>query len=331
MAEKAELAFGTGIGKGTWQKVQQARQWVCQHLLRTPLLKCPELSEALGISVSLKLECLQWTGAFKVRGGLVKLLSVPEEQRQRGVVGASTGNHGKGIAFLARQFGIPAWVVVPERTPSVKTQAIEALGAKLIRFGESYAQSDDFARAFAYERELVYASSFDDEWVVAAQATIAWEILEDAPEVDVLIVPVGGGALLAGSLIAAYHLKPSLRVIGVEADGAPALTTSLAAGEVITLPEAHTLADGMAVSRPGAVPFHIVREFLDEPLRLVSDEEMADAVRLLMRDAKIVPEFAGAASVAALLSGKVDLEPHTVVACVISGGNIDLELLKGIL
>lgn len=331
MAEKAELAFGTGIGQVTWQKVQQARQWVHQHLRRTPLLKCPELSEALGVSVLLKLECLQWTGAFKVRGGLVKLLSVPEEQRQRGVVCASTGNHGKGIAFLAREFGIPAWVVVPERTPSVKTHAIEALGAKLIRFGETYAQSEDFAKAFAAERELVYASSFDDPWVVAAQATIAWEILEDAPETDVLIVPVGGGALLAGSLIAAQHLKPSLRVIGVEAEGAPALTTSLAVGEVITLPEVHTLADGMAVSRPGTVPFHIIRELLDEPLILVSDDEMAEAVRLLMQDAKIVSEFAGAASVAALLSGKVTLEPHTIVACVISGGNIDLDLLKQVL
>lgn len=166
---------------------------------------------------------------------------------------------------------------------------------------------------------------------MAAQATIAWEVLEDAPEADALIFPVGGGALLAGSLIAARHLKPSLRVIGVEADGVPALTTSLAVGEVITLPEAHTLADGMAVSRPGAFPFHIVRELLDEPLTLVSDDKMADAVRLLMRDAKIVPEFAGAASVAALLSGKVALEPHAVLACVISGGNIDLELLKEIL
>jgi len=219
MAEKAELAFGVGVEQVTWRMVNQARSWVRQYLRRTPLLECPELSDLLGVSLLLKAENLQWTGSFKVRGGLVKLLSVPEEIRGRGVVCASTGNHGKGIAFLARQFSIPAWVVVPDRTPTVKTEAIKALGARLIRFGDTYAQAEDFAKVLAAERELVYAPSFDDPWVVAAQATIAWEILEDAPEVDTLIVPVGGGALLAGSLIAAVQLKPSLKVLGVEAEG----------------------------------------------------------------------------------------------------------------
>lgn len=331
MAEKAELTFGIGVGKVSLAMVQHARQLVFTHLRRTPLLECPELSELLGIRLLLKLECLQWTGAFKVRGGLVKLMSVPEEERQKGIVCASTGNHGKGIAFLAQQVGIPAWVVVPERTPTVKTQAIEGLGARLLHFGETYAQAEDFAKAFAAERELVYAPSFDDPWVVAAQATIAWEILEDELKVDTLIVPVGGGALLAGSLIAARHLKPSLRVIGVEAEGAPGLTTSLAVGKVVTLNEVNTLADGMAVSRPGAVPFHIIRELLDEPLVLVSDEEMAEAVGLLVRYAKIVPEFAGAASVAAILSGKIQIEPNAVVACVISGGNMEPTFLTKIL
>jgi threonine dehydratase len=236
MAEKAELAFGAEVGQVSWQMVQQARQWIRQHLPRTPLLECPELPERLGIRVLLKLENLQWTGAFKVRGGLVKLLSVPEEVRQRGVVCASTGNHGKGVAFLAQRFGIPAWVVVPETTPPVKTHAIEAFGARLIRFGETYAQAETFAKALAQERRLLFVPSFDDPFVVAAKATIAWEILEDAPEVDTLIVPVGGGALLAGSLLTAHHLKPSLRVIGVEAEGAAALTVSLQAGEPVTLP-----------------------------------------------------------------------------------------------
>ncbi len=331
MAEKAEVSFGVGTAQVSWQMVQQARQWVRTYLRRTPLLECPELSDLLGVRVFLKAENLQWTGAFKVRGGLVKLLSVPEEQRRKGVVCASTGNHGKGIAFLARQFNIPAWVVVPERTPPVKTEAIQEMGARLIRFGETYAQAEDFAKAFAAERELVYAPSFDDPWVVAAQATIAWEILEEAPEVDTLVVPVGGGALLAGSLITAHRLKPSLRVVGVEAEGAPALTTSLTVGEVVTLPEVHTAAEGIAVSRPGKVPFHIVRELLEEPLILVSDEEMKDAAHLIVRYAKLVPELAGAAALAALVSGKLTLEPHSVVACVISGGNIDPHLLGEIL
>ncbi len=331
MAEKAEVSFGVGTAQVTWRMVQQARQWVSSFLRRTPLLECPELSDLLGIRLLLKAENLQWTSAFKIRGGWVKLMSVPEEKRQRGVVCASTGNHGKGIAFIARRLSIPAWVVVPEHTPSVKTEAIQALGARLIRFGETYAQAEDFAKAFASERELVYAPSFDDPWVVAAQATIAWEILEDAPEVDTILVPVGGGALLAGSLITAHHLKPSLRVIGVEAEGAPALTTSLTVGEVISLAEVHTAAEGIAVSRPGVVPFHIVRELLEEPLVLVADEEMEEAVRLIVRFAKVVPELAGAAAVAALLAGKVFLEPHSVVACVITGGNIDPQLLSHIL
>lgn len=331
MAEKSELAFGAKIGQVTWRMVQQAKSWVRQNLRRTPLIEVTELSESLGFRLLLKAENLQYTGAFKVRGGLVKLMSVPEEIRQRGIVCASTGNHGKGIAFLARKFGIPAWVVVPERTPAVKVEAIKAMGARLIRFGETYAQSEDFAKAFAAERELVYAPSFDDPWVVAAQATIAWEVLEDEPEVDTIVVPVGGGALLAGTLITAHQLKPSLRVVGVESEGAPALTTSLSVGEVVTLPEVHTLAEGIAVSRPGVVPFHIVRELLDEPLVLVSDEEMKEAVREIVRSAKLVPELAGAAAVAALLSGKIAVEPNSVVACVVTGGNIDLSLLREIL
>jgi len=331
MAEKAELAFGAEVGQVSWRMVQQARQWIRQHLRRTPLLECPELSEQLGVRVLLKLENLQWTGAFKVRGGLVKLLSVPEEMRQRGIVCASTGNHGKGVAFLAQRFGIPAWVVVPETTPPVKTHAIEAFGARLIRFGETYAQAETFAKALAQERRLLFVPSFDDPFVVAAQATIAWEILEDAPEVDTLIVPVGGGALLAGSLLTAHHLKPSLRVIGVEAEGAAALTVSLQAGEPVTLPSVQTLADGMAVSRPGAVPFAVIQALLDEPIALVTDDEMMEAVRVLLTHVKVVAELAGAAALAALLSGKVIVPPDAIVACVVSGGNIEPILLRHIL
>jgi threonine dehydratase len=331
MAEKAELAFGAEVGQVSWRMVQQARQWIRQHLPRTPLLECPELSERLGVRVLLKLENLQWTGAFKVRGGLVKLLSVPEEMRQRGIVCASTGNHGKGVAFLAQRFGIPAWVVVPETTPPVKTHAIEAFGARLIRFGETYAQAETFAKALAQERRLLFVPSFDDPFVVAAQATIAWEILEDAPEVDTLIVPVGGGALLAGSLLTAHHLKPSLRVIGVEAEGAAALTVSLQAGEPVTLPSVQTLADGMAVSRPGAVPFAVIQALLDEPIALVTDDEMMEAVRMLLTHVKVVAELAGAAALAALLTGKVSVPPNAIVACIVSGGNIEPILLRHIL
>jgi threonine dehydratase len=331
MAEKAELAFGAEVGQVSWRMVQQARQRIRQHLPRTPLLECPELSERLGIRVLLKLENLQWTGAFKVRGGLVKLLSVPEEMRQRGIVCASTGNHGKGVAFLAQRFGIPAWVVVPETTPPVKTHAIEAFGARLLRFGETYAQAESFAKALAQERRLLFVPSFDDPFVVAAQATIAWEILEDAPEVDTLIVPVGGGALLAGSLLTAHHLKPSLRVIGVEAEGAAALTVSLQAGEPVTLPSVQTLADGMAVSRPGAVPFAVIQALLDEPIALVTDDEMMEAVRVLLTHVKVVAELAGAAALAGLLTGKVSVPPNAIVACIVSGGNIEPILLRHIL
>jgi threonine dehydratase len=331
MAEKAELAFGAEVGQVSWRMVQQARQWIRQHLRRTPLLECPELSERLGIRVLLKLENLQWTGAFKVRGGLVKLLSVPEEMRQRGVVCASTGNHGKGVAFLAQRFGIPAWVVVPETTPPVKTHAIEAFGARLIRFGETYAQAETFSKALAQERRLLFVPSFDDPFVVAAQATIAWEILEDAPEVDTLIVPVGGGALLAGSLLTAHHLKPSLRVIGVEAEGAAALTASLQAGEPVTLPSVQTLADGMAVSRPGAVPFAVIQALLEEPIALVTDDETMEAVRVLLTHVKVVAELAGAAALAGLLTGKVSVPPNAIVACIVSGGNIEPILLRHIL
>lgn len=331
MAEKSEIMFDVSLGQFNWQMVQKARSWIRQYLRRTPLIEVPELSEFLGIRLLLKLENLQWTGAFKIRGGLVKLLSVPEGKRRCGVVCASTGNHGKGIAFLARKFGIPAWVIVPERTTDAKTEAIKALGARLIRFGETYAQAEDFAKVFAAERGLVYAPSFDDPWVIAAQATIAWEILEDEPEVDTIIVPVGGGALLAGTLISARQFKLSLRVIGVESEGAPALTTSLSLGEVVTLPKVDTLAEGIAVSRPGLVPFQIVRKLLEEPLVLVSDKEMKEAVREIVRFGKIVPELAGAASLAALLSGKIDLESKSVVACVVTGGNIAPEQLREIL
>ncbi|MCS7191717.1 MAG: threonine/serine dehydratase [Armatimonadetes bacterium] len=331
MAEKSELAFDVSLGQITWRMVQQAKSWIRKNLPRTPLIEVTELSEIFNLRLFFKAENLQWTGAFKIRGGLVKLLSVSEEARQKGVVCASTGNHGKGIAFLARKFGIPAWVVVPERTPEVKTEAIKAMGARLIRFGETYAQAEDFAKTFASERELIFAPSFDDPWVVAAQGTVLWEILEDEPEVDTIIVPVGGGALLAGTLISAKQLKPSLRVIGVESEGAPAMTVSLSINEIVTLPEVNTLAEGIAVSRPGIVPFQIIRELLEEPLVLVSDEEMKEAVKEIVRFGKLVPELAGAAPLAAILSDKISFEPKATVACVVTGGNIDPKLLCEIL
>ncbi|HID08516.1 MAG TPA: threonine/serine dehydratase [Armatimonadetes bacterium] len=300
-------------------------------LVRTPLVCCVELSQQLGIELYLKLENMQRTGAFKIRGALVKLLALSDEQRTRGIIATSTGNHGRGIAFLGNHFGIPATVVLPATTPKVKETAIAAEGARVIRHGATYAEAEEYAYELAESEGLTYIHSFDDADVIAGQGTIALEILEDLPDADMLIVPVGGGALLAGSLLIARELRPSLKVIPVEAEGAPALTHSLAANQLKRLPNVNTLADGMAVCQPGQLCYELAREWLTEGITLVSDDDMAHAVWLLATRAKIVAEFAGAAALAALLSGKVKPSSHAKVVCVVSGGNIEPQLMATIL
>ncbi|MCS7225282.1 MAG: threonine/serine dehydratase [Armatimonadetes bacterium] len=331
MAERSGLLSEREVCEVTWTMVQVARQLIGRHLVRTPLVRDEGLSDLIGGHLFLKRESSQVTGSFKVRGALVKVLASGKNRWRKGLVCASTGNHGKGVAYLARLLETDAWVVVPERTPTNKVRAIKELGANVLVYGDDYCDAELMAFRLAEERQAVLAPSFDDPWVVAAHCSIVTEILEECPDLEVVIAPVGGGALVASCLLVRDHMKPSLRVIAVEAEGAPALTAALRAGEPVRLPFVNTVADGIAVPQIGSVPFRILSDRLSEPVVQVTDEMMDEGIRYLIRSLGIIAEHAGAAAVAAVLSQQVDDLHGRRVACLITGGNIAQDRLATIL
>jgi threonine dehydratase len=306
----------------TLQQIHEAALRVRSIARITPLL---DVSTLAGFPLLLKCESLQPGGAFKIRGAYNMVAQLTPEQRRRGVVTYSSGNHGQAMALAARELGAPAVVVMPTTAPKIKVDGARAFGAEVIFAGTTSADRKSRAEAEAAARGLTMVPPFDHEWIIAGQGSLGLEILEQRGDVEVIFVPVGGGGLLAGVAAAVKQVRPAVRVIGVEPSGAAAMKASLEAGHPVTLPKTESVADGLMPVRPGDLTFAHARQFVDEVIT-VDDGEIIDAVLWLFTKAKIVAEPSGAATVAAALARKVRGEGPAVA--IVSGGNISLEKLE---
>jgi threonine dehydratase len=304
--------------------VVEAAARIAPHVRRTPTERSPALSQLAGREVYLKLENLQRTGAFKIRGALNALTRLDAAKRAAGVVTASAGNHGQGVAFAAQLIGAPVTIVLPQGVPLAKLTAIQRSGAETVLADGGYEEAHAVALEIARERGRTYVHAFDDDDVIAGQGTVALELLEDADELDTLVVPVGGGGLIAGIALAASERKPRLRIIGVQSESASAFAESFRAGHV-TERVAATIADGIAVRRPAERTLTIVRRYVDDIIT-VSDQAIARAIVVLLERTKMLAEGAGAAGIAAVLEANGHVGGQRV-GVVVSGGNIDPNLL----
>ncbi len=307
--------------------IRAAAEILNGRVVRTPSIASLPLSELSGADVVLKLENLQHTGSFKSRGALVKLVSLNADQRRSGVVAASAGNHAQGVAFHARQLAIPATIVMPKSTPFNKVVRTEALGAKVLLHGATVTESRDHAMRLAQSGGLEFISPYDDEKIIAGQGTIGLEMLADAPDLEILVVPVGGGGLIAGVATAAKALNPAIEIIGVQAALYPAMHQALR-GQTTT-GGGETMAEGIAVKEPGALTLPIVRDLVSG-LLLVDEPALERAVQSYLEVQRIVVEGAGAASLAAVMENRERFEGRKV-GLLVSGGNIDSRLLSFVL
>lgn len=314
------------------QDVLAARDRIRGHVAVTPCALSPAFSELCGAQIHFKLENLQRTGSFKERGAANKLAQLTPEERKRGVVAASAGNHAQGVAVNARRLGIRCTIVMPETAPLAKVVATRRFGAEVVLCsGSSYDDAYARARELEAEKGYVFIHAFDDDAIIAGQGTAGVEILEQVPDADVVVGSIGGGGWLGGIALAVKSVKPSIRVIGVESSLLPKMRAALDAGGPVLVPTATTLADGIAVKRAGERTLPLIRQYVDEIVG-VDDEEVANAILLLIEREKTVAEGAGAAAAAALLHGKVKgLTPQTKVVCAISGGNIDVNVIARII
>jgi threonine dehydratase len=278
-----------------------------------------------GARVALKAENLQRSGAYKIRGATYKLSRLSPQERERGVIAASAGNHAQGVAIAASALGVPCTIVMPVSAPLAKVTATQGYGARVVLAGEDYNAAYAHARELQREMDLTYIHAYDDPDIIAGQGTLGLEILADMPDVEAIVAGVGGGGLISGIATAVKALKPDVRIIGVEAAGAASMRAALDAGKVVTLPSMNTIADGIATKTTGAYTFEIVKCLVDDVIT-VDDEEIIHAVLLLLERCKLLVEGAGAVGVAALLSGGLELAGKRTVA-VLSGGNIDMNLV----
>ncbi len=311
------------------EDVRQARERLSEIVQTTPLNYSRSLSEIVGAEVFLKLENLQKTGSFKLRGASNKILSLAPQAKRHGVVAASAGNHAQGVALGAQRVGIPATIVMPEGAPLAKVSATKGYGAQVVLHGSVY--DDAYRRAVEINSQTgaTFVHAFDDPEVIAGQGTVGLEILEQLPEVDTIVVPIGGGGLAAGIGTAVKTLHPHARLIGVQASGAPSMVQSLSLGKISTLDKVSTIADGIMVKEPGSLTFELVSRYLDMVVT-VSDEEIAGAILTLLERCKVVAEGAGAVALAAVLNHKFELKGDKI-AVLVSGGNIDVNFMAQII
>lgn len=320
-----------------YDKVLEARQRLQGVIAYTPLSYAPVLSQLSLSEIYLKKENLQLTGAFKIRGAFNKIASLVESSKAesktrqiQGVIAASAGNHAQGVAYSARHFGIQSVIVMPEATPLLKVSATKALGAEVVLCGDNYDEAFERALQIAKERDLVFIHPFADELVIAGQGSIGLEILEEKDDIDIAVVPIGGGGLLGGIGSVIKTLKPSVRVIGVVASGADAMKRSFASGKIERVESVRSIADGIAVRDVNAENFALLQQCVDEIVS-VDDEEIANAILFLLEKQKLVVEGAGAASVASVLHKKFSFSQKDKIALVLSGGNIDITMLNVII
>ena len=310
--------------------VYLARQRIGGLARRTPLIESDELKRRTGVDVYFKAESLQVTGSFKLRGATNKMASLSSEEKARGIIAVSSGNHGRAVSYIANRLGISAVVCVSKRVPKNKTDAIRRYGAELVMEGETYEEAEEAALRLQRERSLIRVDPFDDPYVIAGQGTLGLELMEDLPQLRTVLVPMSGGGLISGTGIALKSADPSIRLIGVAMEKGAVMVESLRVGHLVELPEEPTLADGLA----GAVPldnrytFRLCQQYVDEAV-LVSEEEIAQAMAFALAEHHLVVEGSGAVGIAALMHEKVaHLEGPVVI--VLSGANVDLPLLLDI-
>lgn len=313
----------------TFVDIEEARQRINEQIYLSPLPRSETISRMTGSNVFFKLENLQITGSFKERGALNRLLTLTPEEGQCGVIAASAGNHGMAVAYHSRRLSIAATIVMPVSAPLVKVTRVRQYGAASVLHGSDYDAAYAEASRLSRENNLTFISAFDDPWIVAGQGTVGLEMYEQNPDLDAVVVPVGGGGLIAGVALALKTLKPALRVIGVQAEAIPSMKVALANGTPAELPPATTIADGIAVRQVGATPYELVKKYVDE-IVTVSEGEIANAVLLLLEIEKTVAEGAAAVALAALVNKKVSLKGKNV-GLVVSGGNIDMNLTARII
>ena len=309
--------------------IHAARARIASRVHRTPLLSASRLGAAAGAILTLKCESLQKTGSFKVRGALNRLIRLDAATRARGVITVSAGNHAQALAWAARDEGVRCTVVMPTVASQSKVAASRGYGADVVLHGASGVEAFARAHELAAERNLVFVHPFDDADIQAGQGTVGLEILEQAPDVEAVIVPIGGGGLIAGIAVAIKAQRPDVRVYGVEPTGAAVMRQSLDAGRPVRLDSMKTIADGLAAPMAGEHTYPVVARYVDDVV-LVSDEEIAGAMRELLLSAKLLAEGGGAAATAAVLARKLPIEGRRVVS-VVSGGNVDPERVKQVL
>jgi len=312
------------------EDVRAARDRVTETTRQTPLEYSYTFSAMTGAEVHLKLELFQRTGSFKLRGATNRIATLSDEERQKGVVTASAGNHAQGVALAATRIGVDSTIVMPEHAPISKVKATRSYGGDVVLYGEDYDEAAERAHEIEREEGRTYVHAFDDDYVMAGQGTIGLEIYDELPEVDTVVVPIGGGGLISGVATALQGLDPSIRVVGVQAEGASSVAKSLAKGERIERDSVETIADGIATRTVGERTFEIIQERVDEVVT-VSDSEIAVALTTLLERSKTLAEGAGAVALAAVIEAKFDYADDEVIVPALCGGNIDLNTLTNVI
>lgn len=310
--------------------VKTAAERIKGITVKTPFAYAPQLSDISGAEVFVKKENLQITGAFKLRGAFNKVASLSEQERSKGVIAASAGNHAQGVAYAAKHFGTHALIVMPESTPITKINGVTSYGAEVVLAGTNYDEAYAYAREYAQKNSLVFIHPFEDDEIIAGQGTVALEMLEEQPDLDIIMVPMGGGGLISGIAVAAKAINPNIKIIGISATGAPALKNSFDQKSPTNTSSVRTIADGIAVRDTSLITLEYILSLVDEAIS-VDDEEIANAILYLLEKQKLVVEGAGAVGVAALLHEKIDNIKGKKIGVVLSGGNIDVTMLSVII
>jgi threonine dehydratase len=313
----------------TLDDIVAARRVIDGRLHRTPLVGSAALGARIGAPLFFKPESWQKTGSFKPRGVLTKIATLSDEERARGLVAASAGNHAQALAWAAGALGIPATVVMPATAPAAKVAATEGYGGTVV-FEPSFLTLFQRADALVAEHGYTFVSPFDDEAVIAGQGTVGLEILDDLPEVGTVVVPIGGGGLIAGIAVAIKRQRPQVRIVGVEPEGAAVMWRSHAAGQPVRLEQVQTIADGLSAPYAGHLTYPLVEQYVDD-LVLVTDADIRQAMALILERCKLLAEPAGAAALAALLTGAARIAPDAPVVAILSGGNVDVGRLADLL
>jgi threonine dehydratase len=309
------------------ENIKEAQKILSQSRIRKiDLIRSNTFSDMCGNNIYLKLECLQKTGSFKVRGAIAKINSLSKDSNRNGVIAASAGNHAQGVAYASSMSDIPCTIVMPQNASPAKISATKSYGAKVILYGKDYDESSSFIKEIAEKENKTIIPAFEDPYVIAGQGTIGLEIIEDLKQIDEIYIPVGGGGLIAGISLVLKSLKPDVKIIGVESTAFPTMKKSLQENKITKIQTGYTIADGISVKTPGELTFEMVKKYVDE-IVLVDDLSIVKTMFLLMERSKIVAEPAGAASLAYLLTEEKCKSRNKNIVSIVSGGNVDMYLL----